>query len=67
MEQAVISKWCFVTPHKLSVVLEVSQSVKGIPNFDKGMNISLQVVSRAIDYIERDFAILKTEVIHLIA
>ena len=67
VEQAIIAKWCFVIPHKLSVVMEVSQSIKEAPGFkNRTKNVSVQAVDRALDYIEENLAVFKTEILPLI-
>jgi len=67
IEQAIMSKWCFVVPHKLSVVMEVSHSIKETPIFKgKTKNVSSKAVDRAIDYIEKNLAMFKTEILPLI-
>ena len=67
IEQAIMSKWCFVVPHKLSVVMEVSRSIKETPIFKgKTKKVSSKAVDRAIDYIEENLAEFKTEILPLI-
>ena len=67
IEQAIMSKWCFVVPHKLSVVMEVSMSIKETPNFKgKTKNVSSKAVDMAIEYIEENLATFKTEILPLI-
>jgi hypothetical protein len=67
IEQAIMSKWCFVVPHKLSVVMEVSHSIKETPSFKgKTKNVSSKAVDRAIEYIEDNIAVFKTDILPFI-
>jgi len=64
VDEAVIAKWFFTHPHKLSVVMEVSQSIKGIEEYkDREKSVSKGAVDRAINYIEGCYGVFKREIL----
>jgi hypothetical protein len=64
VEEAVIAKWFFTHPHKLSVAMEVSQSIKEIAEYkDREKNVSKRAVDEAIDYIEDCYSVFKMDVL----